>query len=614
MVVPRLRSAELLGGRTRLGPLELAGNATVDVAARLRNGWTTTDGPTIRMTVIIGAIAPRPIALDVDESYRLTIDDSGITLDAPTDVGARRGIETLLQLATSDEGPAGLEHVRIDDAPRLPWRGLLIDPCRHWAGVDTIVETLDAMAAAKFNVLHLHLSDDQAFRLQSHRWPELHRQGSDGRYFTPNDVGRIVDHAAAAGIRVVPEIDLPGHVTSWLVGYPSLAATSGPFELRSTLGIAELALDPNSSEVAEFVEGLLTEIVSLFPDRYLHVGGDEVASEAWPNLDVATVQRTFTTWVTELVGSLGRTAVVWDEAWHPDLASDVVTQVWRGHRRLRAAAAAHQPVLFSTPYYLDLGYDPTHHHVDPLCDEADWDASRQRLHDDPTLGTWGPIAAAMNAEFEGSDPAPETVDPITVLGGEACMWSELVPERNLSLRLWPTAAAVSDVLWSDVSGRSEADGAGSTDSLSTRLDRFARSLAATTATDVEGTRRQRWLELAEGDPLLAAAIATLASCCEPSKWYSRQASLPGGELDQPFDRFVDALAPTATKPTADDPTEWRTAAQRILTATDSPGVTDRLAELAPVARLLVSICDGTPVDLASARGEVLVTARLITPD
>ncbi len=612
MVVPRLRSAELLGGWTRLGPLDLVGNATVEVAARLRDGWPPTDGSTIPAKITIGTVASRPIALGVDESYRLTIDDSGITLDASTDVGARRGIETLLQLVWNQDDSAGLEHVRIGDAPRFAWRGLLIDPCRHWVGVETVLETLDAMAAAKLNVLHLHLSDDQAFRLESRRWPDLHRRGSDGRYFTHDDIGRIVDHAAAAGIRVVPEIDMPGHITSWLVGYPSLAATPGPFVLRSTLGIADVALDPISAEGAEFVEGLLNEVVSRFPDRSLHVGGDEVSSEAWPNLEVAVVQRTFTAWVTELVRSLDRTAVVWDEAWHPDLPSDVVIQVWRGHRRLRAAAAVHRPVLFSTPYYLDLGYDPIHHQVDPLGDESDWDRSRQRLHDDPRMCSWGPIAAAMHAEFEGTDPAPSTVDRTTVLGGEACMWSELVPERNLALRLWPTAAAVADVLWSDELW-SEDDGEDPITPLSTRLDWFARSLAATTATDVETTRRERWLALGRGDPLLASAIATLASCCEPSKWYSRHAALPDGELDQPFDRFVDALAPSAPNPTADDPTEWRAAAERILTAIDSSDVTPQLAELAPLAQQLLSVCDGSPVNLASARGEVLVTARLTTP-
>ena len=606
MVVPRVRSVTPLGHHRSLGPIQIEGNPTPGVAERLGAGWPSGAHATpTAVTIRIGEVAPRPLTLGIDESYRLTIDVDGIELRAATDVGARRGVETLLQLAHDDSG-CRIEHATIDDAPKFPWRGVLIDPCRHWIGVDTLLETIDALAAAKFNVLHLHLSDDQAFRLESRRWPELHRLGSDGNFFTHHDIARIVDHASAAGVRVVPELDLPGHVTSWLVGYPQLAATPGPFELRSTVGIATVALDPHSAEVSDFIEALLSEIVDLFPDQYLHIGGDEVSPEAWPDLDVVSTQRRFTTWATDLVRRLGRVPVVWDEAWHPDLAPDVVTQVWRGHRRLRIAAGAHQPVLFSTPYYLDLGYDPAHHHVDPLVDATSWDASRRRLHDDPRLSTWGPIAAAVNAEFEGTELAPTDVDPTTVLGGEACMWSELVTEPNLSLRLWPTAAAVADVLWSGGGGPGKGGPGGDSGDLHDRLEAFSRHLAATTTIDVAEVRRRRWLELAGGDEVLADAISTLAGCCEPSKWYSRHAALPGGLVEQSFDRFVDALPPVAADPTASDTTAWRAAAELIL-GIEQPS--ERVGELWPLARELLAVCDGQPTDLIESRGEVLVTAR-----
>ncbi len=562
----------------------------------------------MRITIDIGEVLPVTPEMGTDESYTLHIDSTGVTLTAATNIGARRGAETLLQLAHDPDSAGQLPHVLIDDTPAFGWRGLLIDPCRHWLGVDAIVDTLDAMAAAKFNVLHLHLSDDQAFRIESRRWPDLHRLGTDGRYFTRDDISRIVDHASDAGIRVVPELDMPGHVTSWLVGYPHLAATPGPFELRTTLGIATVALDPASPVVAEFIEQLLREVVELFPDRYIHIGGDEVAPEAWPTHDVAIVQRQFTQRVTDLVLGLGRTPVVWDEAWHPDLSTEVVTQVWRGHRRLRSAAAAHQPVMFSTPYYLDLGYDPAHHHVNPLVDAAGWIENRQRVYADSRLGSWGPIAAAFDnhaddndaggKEADGNGATPEFVDPSTVLGGEACMWSELVTEQNLSMRLWPTGAAVADVLWS---GTTAVD-----PTLGQRLSWFADFLAASTSIDVEALRTARWLELAGGDQDVAEAIAVLAGCCEPSKWYSRHALLPGGRLAQPFDGFVDALGPVAVTPSASDPTPWRAAADLIL-ATDTPAP---IQQLWPIAEELLAVCDGHPTDLSDVRGEVLVTARL----
>jgi len=568
---------------------------------------------TTRITIDIGEVLPGTPALGTDESYILRIGAAGITLAAATHIGARRGAETLLQLAHDPDSAGELPHVVIRDTPAFGWRGLLIDPCRHWLGVDVIIDTLDAMAAAKFNVLHLHLSDDQAFRLESRRWPDLHRLGADGRYFTRDDISRIVGHASDAGIRVVPELDMPGHVTSWLVGYPQLAATPGPFELRTTLGIATVALDPESTFVVEFIEQLVGEVVKLFPDQYIHIGGDEVAPEAWPTHDIAVIQRRFTQRVTNVVLDLGRTPIVWDEAWHPDLSTEVVTQVWRGHRRLRSAAAAHQPVMFSTPYYLDLGYDPAHHHVNPLVDAAGWAENRQRLYADPRLGSWGPIAAAFDRHAEGEDAqgnagegndgegnvaAPGVVDPSTVLGGEACMWSELVTEQNLAMRLWPTGAAVADVLWS---GTTEVD-----PTLGQRLSGFADFLAASTSIDVEALRSARWLELAGGDPAVSEAIAVLASCSEPSKWYSRHALLPGGRLDQPFDGFVDALGPVAVTPTATDPTRWQVAADLIL-ATDTPA---SIQQLWPLAQELLAVCAGHPTDLSDVRGEVLVTARL----
>ncbi|MEZ5178981.1 MAG: family 20 glycosylhydrolase [Acidimicrobiales bacterium] len=401
-VLPRPQEVRAGGGTIDLGPLELElthptrGRAA---AARLQTAWPAAVGSealrrsptTVRLAV--EASSPRPLPLGVDESYQLSIGASGIDLRTRTEVGARRGVETLLQLVAHGRAPV----MEVDDAPHLPWRGLLVDVCRHWIGLDALLATVDALAAAKANVLHLHLSDDHGFRLECRTHPRLHEAGSDGRWLSHDDIARLVEHAHAAGVRVVPELDVPGHVTSWLVAYPELAATPGPFALRTTPGIATDALHPERPEVRRFVAEVLAEVADLFPDRYLHVGGDEVHESAWPGLDVATVQPEFTRWVTDEVRSLGKVPIVWDEAWHPGLAPDVVTQVWRGHALLRRTAAEGRPTLFSTPYYLDLSFDPEHHRVHPLVDADGWARARARLHTDPTLGPLGHAVAAVEA-------------------------------------------------------------------------------------------------------------------------------------------------------------------------------------------------------------------------
>ena len=586
MLLPEPLELEPTGGESPPGRLAVVGDLPPAVADRLVRGWLESDAAVGSTTVVfeVGPDAPRPLQMGADETYELIVDGGDVQVRAATDVGARRAVETLLQWAHG----GALPHGTLRDAPRYPWRGLLLDVCRHWIGPERILETIDAMAAAKLNVLHLHLSEDQAFRLESRRRPLLHELGSDGRFLGVDDVRRIVDHAADAGVRVVPEIDLPGHATSWLVAYPHLAATPGPFELRRSAGIATVALDPTNPEVYEVVGDVLADVAELFPDRYLHIGGDEVDARSWPGLDAVADQRSFTARVAAIVRGLGKVPIVWDEAWHPDLDPDVVVQVWRGHRRLRAAAAEGRPVLFSSAYYLDLGYDPVHHRVDPSVDADGWAASRARLHADPRLLTWAPLVEGMDVAFDGTDPAPDEVDPSSLLGGEAAMWAELVTEDVLALRLWPAAAAVAEVLWSGVP---DADS-----DLPERLADFVDVLATTTSTDVDAVRGRLCLELAGGDPSLAAAIEVLSGCCEPSKWYSRHASLPGGSLEVPLDRIVDALPSSSGvlgPISPEDLVGWRAAAERIL-AVDRPS--ERVAELQLLAARLRDVCDGVSVD------------------
>jgi hexosaminidase len=396
------------------------------------------------------------------------------------------------------------------------------------------------------------------------------------------------------------------------VAYPDLAATPGPFALARGPGIAKVALDPEREEVHEFLADLLTEVVDLFPDPYLHIGGDEVDPDAWPHLaDPRAAQARFTERTAALVRSLGRIPIVWDEAWHPDLAPDVVSQVWRGQGLARASAAEHRPTLFSSPYYLDLSFDPRHHRVDPLTDARGWAAARADLRADATVGALGQLIAAVEDGYPTPPGTPDETDPTSVLGGEACLWTELCPQPLFHLRVWPVAGAVADTLWS---GPPVLDpGTGETADGAAQLDRFAAVLAATTAVDVEADRRAHWLELAGGDTDLADAVAVLATCCEPIKWYSRHLVQTDPEQAPSLDRFVDALPPTATaRRLPPDPTRWRAAAALLLARVDAP---ERVAELRPVAERLLAVCDHVE-DPAAADpgiapiGEILVTASL----
>jgi len=212
-----------------------------------------------------------------DESYTVTVRPNELSLSAQTPYGVLRGLETILQLVERTDSTISVPAITIDDRPRYAWRGLMIDVARHWMPKAVILSNLDAMAAVKLNVLHLHLSDDQGFRVESRLFPKLHLEGSGGSYYTQSDINEIVAYANDRGIRVVPEFDLPGHSTSWLVAYPELGSAPGPYTLARDYGIHDATMDPTREEVYEFLDRFIGEMARLFPDPFVHIGGDEVS-------------------------------------------------------------------------------------------------------------------------------------------------------------------------------------------------------------------------------------------------------------------------------------------------------------------------------------------------
>ncbi|HTR67341.1 MAG TPA: family 20 glycosylhydrolase, partial [Terriglobales bacterium] len=203
--------------------------------------------------------------LNEDESYSLEITPQQATLHAATVTGAMRGLETLLQLLSADRDGFYFPALHIDDRPRFPWRGLLIDVSRHWEPVDVIKRTLDAMAVVKLNVFHWHLSDDQGFRVESKAFPLLHQLGSDGLYYTQAQIRDIVAYARDRGIRVVPEFDMPGHAHSWFIGYPQYASAPGPYEFKRYLGGDSVPFDPTRKQTYHFIDKFIGEMSRLFP-------------------------------------------------------------------------------------------------------------------------------------------------------------------------------------------------------------------------------------------------------------------------------------------------------------------------------------------------------------
>ena len=213
--------------------------------------------------------------LGEDESYHLEVTPQGILLSARNPLGILHGLQTILQMLQTSPTGFVLDAATIDDSPRFPWRGLMIDVGRHFMPLPVIRQNLDLMEAAKLNVFHWHLSDDQGFRIESKTLPLLQGKGSDGMFYTQAQVKDVIAYAYDRGIRVIPEFDMPGHAESWFPGYPGLASGPGPYHIETKWGIFDPAMDPTRDITYAFLDQFIGEMTALFPDAYFHIGGDE---------------------------------------------------------------------------------------------------------------------------------------------------------------------------------------------------------------------------------------------------------------------------------------------------------------------------------------------------
>jgi hexosaminidase len=505
-----------------------------------------------------------------DESYQLSITKQGISIKAKSDFGALHALTSLIQIISMPESVSTaaqekhlqLPVINIIDEPRFKWRGLLIDSVRHFIPLSSIKRQLDGMAAAKLNVFHWHLTDDQGWRIESNTYPKLHQLASDGMYYSQQEIKDLVNYASNLGIRVVPEFDLPGHASAIAVAYPELMAEQKPYVMERHWGVFEPLLDVTNPKVYQFIDTLIEELSRLFPDEYLHIGGDEVNPNQWQESDDVNalmlkhkmkdaydVHRFFNVKLQKILAKHKRKMMGWDEILHKDLPKDIVVQSWRGLESLNVIAGSDYKALLSAGYYIDQPQATAfHYRNDPLENIAlanqkvsevrqiymkpeqqwrTWTFTIPRLKGSAVRGSltlitneetdslsgylklndhhhkeismssslkdlqnnlvvfshdsWmGPmhfeLSVSSDRSLSGFTLVGNSYYPIdkkgvanhnevkvalqpmlsieqaeNILGGEATLWSEMVNERNIDLRIWPRLFAIAERLWSSQS-------------------------------------------------------------------------------------------------------------------------------------------------------------------
>jgi hexosaminidase len=380
-----------------------------------------------------------------DEGYELTVRSDGVTIAARTPAGVFYGVQTLRQLlppfvefrgVRPDRArPVSAPAVRIVDAPRFTWRGAMLDVARHFFTVDEVKRYLDLMALYKLNRLHLHLADDQGWRIDVESWPNLARHGGStqvgggrGGYYTREQYADLVAHAAARFITIVPEIDMPGHTNAALASYAELNCDGKARDLYTDTDVGFSALCVTSELTYRFIDDVVREIASMTPGPYFHIGGDEVKALS-PDVYKAFVER-----VQSIVAAHGKQMIGWDEVAAAALAPSTIVQHWRPEASPAAAATRGAKVIVSSAnrLYIDMKYDAG----TPL-----------------GLNWAGTIEARDAYDWDPAALYPD-VPESALLGVEAPLWSETVANmREVELLAFPRLAEIAEVGWSPAKRR-----------------------------------------------------------------------------------------------------------------------------------------------------------------
>ncbi len=460
------------------------------------------------------------------ESYDLVVTSEGATIRARSGLGVLHALATLRQLLQTHAGAWALPALSLHDAPRFGWRGVMIDTARHFMRLSTLERQIDAMAKVKLDVLHLHLSDNEGFRVQSLRYPALTAH-EHGRFYTQEQIRALVRYAARRGIRIVPEFDLPGHAAAITRAYPQLAPGNAA---------GSEVLDVTDPRTRRFVRGLLTEMAALFPDPVFHAGGDEVKGALWTAdasisaymrahdlADAAALQGRFMRHVQHLLEGLGKTMIGWEEITGDKLPDAVIVQAWNSSNAVYAATAKGHPVVVSAGYYLDyLEPAAVYYRRDPL------DATAAGVS--PSI--YAKVRKIGNPRLSAVFPESHVIRPgLTlsaaqkrrVIGAEAPLWSELVTDEMLDARLWPRMAALAERFWSAAAVRD-------VDSLQRRL--------ITVQAELERlgleAHANRWRMAARLAPQHPGVVLHLADLTTPVRHFAHMHKLLAYVHKQPF--------------------------------------------------------------------------------
>lgn len=407
-----------------------------------------------------------------DEGYRIIVHTHNVYIKANKTEGLFYGIQTLLQLLPAAiESTTIQQHVQwkipcaeIIDYPRFEWRGLMLDVSRHFFSVKEVKRLIDEMAKYKFNTLHLHLTDDNGWRIEIKSLPALTQKGAwrvartgwwgvrkspgndevptYGGYYTQDEIKDLVKYARSMAINILPEIDVPGHSLAAIASYKNLSCTKLDYKVNpgsKFYGIDDNALCAGNDSTYEFLEKVFAEVAELFPYPYIHVGGDECYKGFWKNCpvckkrmqtenlkDEAELQSYFFKRMEIILKAKGKKLIGWDEMLEGGLAPTAIVMSWQGVQGIAAAAKQHHKVIVASKDHTYLDY----YQGDPFVEQPSFSMLRLK----------------KVYEFE---PVPKDVDSRFITGGQGNLWSEFVPEfSHAEYMLWPRSFALAEVLWS----------------------------------------------------------------------------------------------------------------------------------------------------------------------